>query len=156
MVNITENIAHNRYNPSMKKIRSLVDRKLVKRLSHVDNLTKIVFAAVGLPEKKNQIWAVKDLRKVTILTNDSILATRLRFDQQQIINYINNHSTLMVSSLQIKMTMPKVTKRLAPRTTYSLSEKSAKTISCIAESIEDEELRESLLRISKLRSRIYN
>jgi hypothetical protein len=134
----------------MKKVRSLIDRKLVERLNHVDDLTKIIFAAIGLPENKHQIWAVKDLRKITILTNDSILATRLRLDHQQIINYINNHSALVVDSIQVKMTMPEMTRRETSRTTFSLSEKSAKTISCIANSIEDDELRESLLRISKL------
>ena len=133
----------------MKKIRTLVDRKLVERLNHVDSLTKIIFDAMGLPEKKHQLWAIKDCRKMTIMTNDSILATRLRLDQQQIINYINNHSALIIDSIKIKMTMPEMARRETQRQTYHLSVKSMNTITSIAEGIDDDELRESLLRIAR-------
>ncbi len=133
----------------MKTPRNLVDNNLVKRLKHVDNLTKIVFDAINLPHKKFLMWVVRDLRTITILTSDSILATRIRLDQQQIINYFNNHSTFIIDTLNVKMTMPETTKREKIRTTYQLSEKNVKIISSIAEGIEDDELRESLLRITQ-------
>ncbi len=132
----------------MKNIHSFVDRNLVERLNHVDNLTKIIFDAIGLPKKKFQMWAVRDLRTITILTNDSILATRIRLEQQQITNYINNNSTFVIDSVKVKMTMPEMAKRSARRETYTLSKKNTETISAIAEGIEDEELRKSLLRIA--------
>ena len=138
-----------RYNHRMKKVRSLVDSKLVERLNHVDNLTKIIFEAIGLPKAKHQIWAIKDYKNITILTNDSILATRMRLEQNQIINYIRNHSVLIVDSITIKMAMPEMERRQKHRSTYTLSEKSVKTIASIAMGIEDEELRESLLSIAR-------
>ena len=133
----------------MKKIRSLVDSKLVKRLNYVDNLTKIIFEAIGLPKAKHQIWAIKDYKSITVLTNDSILATRMRLEQNQIINYIRNHTALIVDTITIKMAMPEMERREKPRATYALSEKSIKTVTSIAMGIEDEGLRESLLSIAK-------
>jgi len=133
----------------MKKVRSLVDSKLVERLNHVDNLTKIIFEAIGLPKAKHQIWAIKDYKNITIMTNDSILATRMRLEQNQIINYIRNHSALIVDSITIKMAMPEMKRREKPRATYTLSERSVKTVTSIAMGIEDEELRDSLLSIAK-------
>jgi len=133
----------------MRNVNNFVDYNLVERLKHVDNLTKIVFDAIGLPSKKFQMWVVRDLRKITILTNDNILATRLRLEQQQIINYINNHSTFVIDTLKVKMTMPEMVKRDNTRKAYRLSNRNVKIISSIAESIEDDELREGLLRIAR-------
>ncbi len=132
----------------MKNIHTFVDRNLVERLNHVDNLTKIIFDAIGLPKKRFQMWAVRDLRIITILTNDSILATRIRLEQQSIVNYINNNSTFVIDSVKVKMTMPEMPKRPSKRETYTISKQNAEIISSIAEGIEDDELRESLLRIT--------
>ena len=95
------------------------------------------------------MWVVRDLKTLTVLTSDSILATRLRLEQQQIINYFNNHSTFIIDTLQVKMTMPKMTKRQKIRKTYQISERNVKIVSSIAEGIEDDELREGLLRITR-------
>ncbi|MEE9352216.1 MAG: hypothetical protein V3U78_08145 [Thiotrichaceae bacterium] len=133
----------------MKNINTFVDNNLVERLKHVDNLTKIVFDAIGLPQKKFHMWVVRDRRSITILTNDSILATRIRLEQQQIINYVNNNSVFVVDSVRVKMTMPEAPNRQVKHITYALSEKNSKIMASIAESIEDDELRESLLSIAR-------
>lgn len=132
----------------MKNVKGFVDYNLVERLKHVDNLTKIVFDAVGLPHKKFHMWVVRDLRSITVLTSDNILATRLRLEQQQILNYVNNHSTFSIDKVNVKMTMPEFAKRQERKKTFCLSERNVKIMTSIAESIEDKGLRESLLSIT--------
>ncbi len=132
----------------MKNIRALVDTKLVERLNHVDNLTKIIFKAVGLEPQKHLLWVVRERRTLTILTQDSILATRIRLEQKSIIQYLRAHSDLLIDTIQVRMTMPKSARMEKRRETYTLTKSNAQTISSIAEGIEDKELRESLLRIA--------
>lgn len=128
----------------MKKIRSLVDRKLTERLYTVDDLSKLIYEAMGLSPENHRIWAIRHLRHITILTDDSILATRLRFEQRMLLHYINSHSALIIDAIDIKMTGKRQERETTPYRKYVISDRNVKIIKSIADGIEDEELRESL------------
>ena len=132
----------------MKNICSLVDRNLVERLNHVDSLTKMTFDAIGLPQRKHQMWAVRNLRTLTILTHDSILATRIRLQQDQVIHYFKHNSALIIDTVKVKMSTPELAKQQKKRIPFTISQQSARVIAAIASSIDDDELRNSLLRVA--------
>ncbi len=133
----------------MKNIRTLVDSNLVERLNHVDDLTKIIFKAAGLEQKKNLMWVIRERRTLTVFTHDNLLATRIRLEQKQIIHYLKDNSALLIDHIKVRMAMPETTRRKRKVTPYQLSRENVRTLVSIAEGIEDEALREGLLRIAR-------
>ena len=130
-------------------MQSFVDIRLVERLRHVDNLSKEVYKSLDISPEKHNLWAVKSMRILTILTDDSILATHLRLEQNTIRRYFRQQHQINFDTVTIKMTIPppqpvKVSKRAS-----KISQQSAKVMTSIANGIDDEGLKEQLISLAR-------
>ncbi|CAA6816387.1 MAG: Unknown protein [uncultured Thiotrichaceae bacterium] len=134
----------------MQKPRSLVDDILIRRLKQVDNLSNVIFEAMNLPKEQHKIWVVSNMRQLTVMCEDSILATQIRMQQEAILDYFRKKNNLKFDELRIKLVAPeRVFKPRANKATKHMpSITASKTIAAIADGIDDEELRESLLRLT--------
>lgn len=132
----------------MKNVRSLVDKNLIERLHSVDNLSHLIYHILNISPEQHHLWAVRDRRTLTVMTDSQMLATQLHYQQQRILEHINHNSSLALDKMKVKMTMPAVRQRRAPKAAYTMSARNAKILSSIADTIEDEELRESLQRLA--------
>lgn len=134
----------------MQKPRSLVDDILLKRLKQVDNLSNVIFEALGLPKEQHKLWVISHMRQLTILCEDSILATQIRMQQRAILDYFRKHKNMKFDELRVKLIAPERTykPRPNPAINHKPSITASRTIAAIAESIDDEELKQSLLRLT--------
>jgi hypothetical protein len=133
----------------MNKVKKFVDGNLAERLKHVDNLSQEVYKALLLPMNKHNIWAVNKMNKLTLLTDDSILATRLRLEQHAIIRHFKQKLNISIGTITVKMAMPSPQPPKKEKANSKIASHSAKTMISIANDIEDKELREQLIRMAK-------
>lgn len=134
----------------MQKPRSLVDDILIRRLKQVDNLSNVIFEAMGLAKDQHRMWVVSNMRQLTVMCDDSILATQVRMQQKAILDYFRKHKNMRFDGLHVKLIAPeRVHKpRPNPATKHRPSVSVSKTIAAIAEGIDDDDLKESLLRLT--------
>lgn len=133
----------------MNKMQSFVDLRLVERLRHVDNLSKEVYESLNLSPEKHNLWAVKSMRVLTILTDDSILATHLRLGQNTIRNYFRQQHQVNFDTVTVKMTMPSPQPVKKEKRASKISQQSARILTSIANGIDDDELKEQLIRLAQ-------
>ncbi len=137
----------------MNKVKKFVDGNLAERLRHVDNLSQAVYKALSLPKENHNIWAVMEMSQLTLLTDDSILATQLRLEQQRIISYFQQQLNITIGKITIRMTMPAPSPPRKKKQSRKITAKSAKIMISIAQEIEDKELQEQIISIAKKNSR---
>jgi hypothetical protein len=137
----------------MNKVKKFVDGNLAERLKHVDNLSQAVYKALSLPMENHNIWAVMEMSQLTLLTDDSILATQLRLEQQRIIDYFQQQLNITIGKTIIRMTMPAPSPPRTKKRRHKITAKSAKTMISIAQDIEDKELQEQVICMAKKNSR---
>lgn len=134
----------------MQQPRSLIDDILLRRLKQVDSLSNVIFEAMGLPKDQHRLWVVSNMHQLTVMCEDSILATQVRMQQTAILDYFRKHKNMKFSGLKVKLIAPERVHQ--PRPNASIAHKpspaATKTITAIANGIEDEELKESLLRLA--------
>lgn len=136
----------------MNKLDTLFDRNLLKRLHHLDHLSLSVCEALSLDPDKHALWVIKSMRVLTIMTSDTILATRLRFEQAIIIDYLARHKNIQINEIKVKLahvTTP-APKQQMPNDRMHVSPASADVLSHVAETLDDEELKQCLLNLAKL------
>lgn len=133
----------------MNKVKKFVDGNLAERLRHVDNLSQEVYKALSLPMEKHNIWAVNNMHNLTILTDDSILATRLRLEQQKISLHFKQKLNLAIGKITIQMAMPPAKPAKKKKFSDTMTAKSAHSMMSTAQEIEDKELQEQLIRMAK-------
>ncbi len=138
----------------MNKVKKFVDGNLAERLKHVDNLSQSVYKALSLPMENHNIWAVMEMSQLTLLTDDSILATQLRLEQQRIIYYFQQQLNIAIRKITIKMTMPAPRPPRKKKRSRKIATKNAKIMISIAQDIQDKELQEQVIHMAKKNSRI--
>lgn len=132
----------------MNKLKKFVDGNLAERLRHVDNLSQEVYKALSLVTDKHNIWAVNNMHNLTLLTDNSILATRLRLEQHKIIAHFKQVLNIAIGDITIKIIMPKPKPAKKIRRSNKIGSESAKSMLTIAQDIEDKELQAQLMRIA--------
>lgn len=134
----------------MQKPRSLVDDILIKRLKQVDNLSNVIFEAMNLPKDQHRMWVVSNMCQLTVMCEDSILATQVRMQQKAILDYFRKNNNLKFDGLRVKLIAPERVHQPRPNKArkHRPSATASKTIAAIADGIDDEELRDSLLRLT--------
>ena len=132
----------------MNKVKKFVDGNLAERLRHVDNLSHEVYKALSLSNEKHKIWAVNDMHNLTLLTDNSILATRLRLEQRKIIDHFKQTLNIDIGHITIKMIMPAPKPAKKIKRSSKIAAGYAKSMLSIARDIEDKELQEQLMRIA--------
>jgi hypothetical protein len=134
---------------SMKKLRSLVNADIARSINIQDKLSKMVYEILDIDINAHNIWAVVKQQQLTLVTDHPIMATQLNFQKDMIRDQLNRRLLLELKSAQIKIAPPKAMRKIPKGKRFVISETSAKSLQGIAEMIDDDELKESLLQLTR-------
>ncbi|HIP94963.1 MAG TPA: DUF721 domain-containing protein [Leucothrix sp.] len=132
----------------MKNINDLVNKQLVESIKSHDKLSNAVYELLHLNKKKHNVWVVAKQKKLTLLTDNPYLATQLRYQQQEICLHINKKFLMQLNTITVKIVPPKGVKEKIEESNFRVSEKAGKVLADIAKDVDDEGLKESLLKLA--------
>jgi hypothetical protein len=130
------------------RVNRFLSQNWLARIEDIQRLDQSLKFMLHDPLKQHCWAAGIEKRRLTILTDSGAWATQLRYQQQQILKGINTDLGLNLNKLRIRVSTrsPAPPKPLSKR---HLSKKSAAYITQGAQSIKDQALRETLLRLAK-------
>lgn len=133
----------------MKNINRLVNSQLVRSIESYDKLSQTVYELLHLNKEKHNLWVVIKQQNLTILTDNPYLGTQLQYQQQNICDELNRQYLLQLKNTKVKIIPPKGERKVSKEKCYVISDKAGQVLASIADDIEDEELKESLIKLSK-------
>ena len=133
----------------MKKAINLVNSQLAKSVEIYDRLSEKIYEIMHLNRQKHNIWVVVKQQKLTILTDNPYLGTQLQYQQQTICNELNKHFLLELKNTKVKIIPPKVIRSKNHEERFRITSKASGILEDIADDIEDEELKLSLLQLTR-------
>lgn len=131
----------------MKKINYFINGGLSERLDQLDKLSYLISKHTNM-RLDNRIWPMVRNRRLIVLTDDPHFATQARFTQKTLCNHLNKELSLKLNGVDIKLiAMPLAS---FGRKTYRepMSEQTIETLASIAQQINDEGLRQALVRVA--------
>jgi hypothetical protein len=132
----------------MKNINDLVNRQLVESIKSYDKLSSTVYDFLHLNREKHNIWVVVKQQKLTLLTDNPYLATQLRYQQQNICLHLNQKFLMQLNTIKVKIIPPEGVKEKIEESNFIISDKAGGVLEGIADQIDDEELKKSLLKLA--------
>jgi hypothetical protein len=132
----------------MKNINDLVNRQLVESTKSYDKLSNTVYDFLHLNKQKHNIWVVVKQHKLTLLTDNPYLATQLRYQQQNICLHLNQKFLMQLDTIKVKIIPPEGVKEKVEESNFMITEKAGGVLEGIADQIDDEELKKSLLKLA--------
>lgn len=87
--------------------------------------------------------------ELTLIADSPVWAARLRTQHKQIISTISEQLKLPIKSIKVRFQQPQVQQKKPAKAAPVLSQQSSEIIKNTADSISDEALKESLLRLAK-------
>jgi len=132
----------------MKNINDLVNTQLVESVRSYDKLSNAVYEILHLNKQKHNIWVVVKQQSLTMLTDNPYLATQLRYQQQSISLELNKKFLLQLKQVKVRIIPPRGVKEKVETSNFQVSEKARGILSDIAHDIDDEELKQSLLKLA--------
>ena len=132
----------------MKKFNDLVNPQLVESIKSYDKLSNAVYEFLHLNPQKHKVWVVVKQQKLTLLTDNPYLATQLRYQQQNISTELNKKFLLQLKQVKVKIVPPTSVKETIEESNYLISDKAGEILSGIADDINDEGLKRSLLKLA--------
>jgi hypothetical protein len=132
----------------MKNINDLVNRQLVESTKSYDKLSNTVYDFLHLNKQKHNIWVVVKQHKLTLLTDNPYLATQLRYQQQNICLHLNQKFLMQLDTIKVKIIPPEGVKEKIKESNFIISDKAGGVLAGIADQIDDEELKKSLLKLA--------
>jgi len=132
----------------MKNINDLVNSQLVESIKSYDKLSNAVYEFLHLNKDKHNVWVVTKQQQLTLLTDNPYLATQLRYQQQNICLHINKKFLMQLNTIKVKIVPPKGVREKVEESNFTVSEKASGILANIANEIDDEELKESLLKLA--------
>ena len=133
----------------MKKLTSLVNNELTRSINIYDKLSKSVYELLELNKNTHNIWVVVKQQQLTLVTDHPILASQLQFQQDKIRDHLNKTFLLQLKKTQIKIAPPKAFRQIKKEKIFEISEDTANVLHEIANMIDDEEVRDSLKKLTK-------
>ncbi|RTZ66245.1 MAG: hypothetical protein DSZ29_03160 [Aquificaceae bacterium] len=134
----------------MKRPKQLVTQRISKRLQEINALSDKVASVIQINRNHHTLWASIEKNQLIIMTDDSVFATQLRFQQDIIRQHINQQLLITLKSIKIKLIAPQAHRQEDTATKcFRISKKVADVLSYIAEDIEDDKLKESLKKLGK-------
>jgi len=133
----------------MKNLRALVNADLTRSINIQDKLSNAVYEILNLDQKQHNIWVVVKKQQLTLVTDHPIMATQLNYQKDAIRDELNRRFLLELKSAQIKIAPPRAMRRKKREKRFVISEKSAQSLRGVADLIEDQELKDSLLKLAK-------
>lgn len=131
----------------MKKINYFINGGLSERLDQLDKLSYLISKHTNM-SLDNRIWPMVRNRRLIVLTDDPHFATQARFTQKTLCNHLNKELSLKLNGVDIKLiAMPLAS--FGRKTSRSpMSEQTIETLASIAQQINDEGLRQALVRVA--------
>ena len=131
----------------MKKINYFINGGLSERLDQLDKLSYLISKHTNM-RLDNRIWPMVRNRRLIVLTDDPHFATQARFTQKTLCNHLNKELSLKLNGVDIKLiAMPLAS--FGRKTSRSpMSEQTIETLASIAQQINDEGLRQALVRVA--------
>ncbi len=133
----------------MKNFNQLVNSQLTRSIKNYDKLSAFVYELMHLNKDKHNLWVVVKQQQLTLLTDNPYLATQLRYQQQTICNELNRRFLLEIKTGKVKIVPPTTTSQTIKKDLYTIGEKASGILASIAEEIDDDELKQSLLKLAK-------
>jgi len=132
----------------MKNFHYLVNAELTKSIENYDKLSALVYELMHLDKAKHNVWVVTKRQKLTIMTDNPYLGTQLRYQQNAICDALNRQFLLEIKSSKVKIIPPTVELTKKQQDLYSIGESASNILKKIANEIEDDELKDSLLSLA--------
>jgi hypothetical protein len=132
---------------SMEKINHLINRDITERLEQLDELTAEVGNFLALPVT-GRVWPVLKNQRLTLFTDDSHLATQIRFQQQLLGKHLSKRLNLKISGVNIKLISFPLASKVRKNNRFCMSSQAVLVMQGIAGSMEDKELRQAILNLT--------
>jgi len=136
----------------MKKASDFVNSQFIRSTKIYDRLSQSVYELMHLNKEKHNVWVVVKQQKLTIMTDNPYLGTQLQYQQQAICDRLNREFLLELKKTKVKIVPPTAVKEINKDPRFIISEKASMAIENIAMSIEDAELKASLLQLTKTKN----
>ncbi len=134
----------------MKQPKQLITKRITERLQKINDLSDRVASVIQINRNKHTLWANIEKNKLTIMTDNSLFATQLRFQQDVIRQQINQQLLIKLKSIKIKLIAPPAqAKQEVGEKCFQISSQTTDILSHIAEGIDDEKLRGSLKKLGR-------
>lgn len=133
----------------MKKLGEHTHANITKRLNQLDELKNSLMDILDIPQNNISLWPVVSKQQLLVYTEDPILATQIKYQQEKICIHLNKIHTLTLRGVHTKLIPAKIASipnKIQPPT---LKESTSKVLSSIADQIEDIELKQILKNISR-------
>lgn len=131
----------------MEKINHLIHKDITERLEQLDKLTIEVENFLSLPIV-DSIWPVLKNQRLTLFTDDPNLATQIRFQQQSLGKHLSKRLNLKISAVNIKLISFPLASKGQKNNSYHMSSKAALVTQSIANNIENEDLKQAILKLT--------
>jgi len=132
----------------MKQSKQFAFKHLGLHLNELNDLADSVARLLHIDRSIHTLWVSIVKNKLLLMTDDSSFATQLRFQQDVIRLHLNQKLLIKLKSVKIKIiTIKHHSKEEAKDKFFQITPQTASILSCIADDIEDVEIRESLKKL---------
>lgn len=132
----------------MKNINDLVNSQLSSRIKSNDKLSDFVYSLLHLNKEKHKLWVITKQQKLTILTDNPYLATQINYQKETIFQEMNRRYLLNLKTSKVKIIPPTGSVEKIKEERFVISKKTSEVLKNIAGDIEDEALKQQLLKLS--------
>ena len=132
----------------MKNFKHLVNSELTKSIENYDKLSEFVYELMHLDKKKHNVWVVTKRQQLTLMTDNPHLGTQLRYQQAAICDALNRNFLMELKTAKVKIVPPTAKTETKKMDLYKVGRKASEILASIAYEIEDEELKNSLLKLA--------
>lgn len=131
----------------MRKINYFINGGLSERLDQLDKLSYLISQFTNM-RLENRIWPIIRNRRLLVLTDDPHFATQARFTQKTLCHHLNKELSLKLNGIDIKLIAMPLASFGRKTARVPMSEQTIETLASIAQQINDEGLRQALLRVT--------
>ncbi len=132
----------------MKNFKHLVNSELTKSIENYDKLSAFVYELMHLDKQKHNVWVVTKRQQLTLMTDNPYLGTQLRYQQSAICEALNRNFLMELKTAKVKIIPPTAELKKEKQDLYRVGGKASEILTNIANEIEDDELRLSLLKLA--------
>jgi hypothetical protein len=135
----------------MKEPKQFITKYIFQRLDDLNDLSDSVASLLQIDRDIHTLWVSIEKNKLLLMTDDSVFATQLRFQQEIICQYLNRKFLIRLKSVKIKvMAVNNPPREKLKGQYFYISPQTANVLSQIAEEIDDDEIGDSLRRLGRV------
>lgn len=131
----------------MHKLDFHITSVISQRLKQLDELRDSIIDILPIDAQNIKMWPVLSKGKLTLFTDDIMLATQVRYQQKNICTHLNSAYKLNIRAVNTKLIPPTIASQPVKDQSPPLDKSTSNTLSIIANEIEDSELKQILKNI---------